>query len=230
MSRLFDTVFLDADNTLFDFDATSQKALTQSFAEFGVSVTDDNIALYRRINKECWDQYNQGLIENSQINPLRWQRWVEQMQLSDNLDAQALAAFYQQSLTLQCEKEPGADELMAYLFRHYKVHIITNGFPEVQAHRWHKAGWQEQLTGITVSSVVGVKKPDAAIYNIAMQSVGVTQPERCLMIGDDIQADVAGSQAVGMQACWYARKGAQNQTDIQPDFQVSHLSEIIDFL
>ncbi|MDX1475829.1 MAG: HAD family hydrolase, partial [Reinekea sp.] len=120
----------------------------------------------------------------------------------------------------------GADDLMQYLAAKLPVHVITNGFPSSQQHRWRKAGWDGLLHGITVSAAVGVQKPEADIFHIAMAAVGVTDPGRCLMIGDTLEADVRGPQNVGMKGCWYQRKGAENNTDIQPDYVVTQLSDI----
>ena len=137
-----------------------------------------------------------------------------------------MAEYYADSLARQCEKEEGADELMQYLLAKMPVHIITNGFPSSQQHRWRLAGWEPLLQGITVSAVVGVQKPDAEIFHLAMNDVGLTDASRCLMIGDNIIADVKGPQDVGMKGCWYQRHGATNNTDIHPDYTVTHLREI----
>ena len=223
----FDAIFIDADNTLFDFDRTQRKAIADSLARFSLPAHGEAIAHYNRINRDCWNQHNEGLIHNSEINHLRWSRWTEHMGLIEQVCPVQLADHYEASLAQQCEKETGADELMEYLLGKYPVHIITNGFPAVQAHRWRLAGWEERLQGITVSSVVGVKKPEPEIYHIAMRHVGVNDASRCLMIGDDIKSDVQGPQQVGMKGCWYQRNDAVNETDIEPDFSVRHLVDVL---
>lgn len=226
----FDAIFIDADNTLFDFDRTQHNAINDSLIHFRLPTDTSAIACYNRINRHCWDQHDAGHVPVQHINSMRWNRWAEEMGVASKIDADELADHYEMNLAQQCEKEEGAEELFDYLVSKYPVHIITNGFPAVQEHRWHKAGWADRLQGITISSVVGVKKPQPEIYSIAMAAVGVTDVSRCLMIGDDIKSDVQGPQAVGMKGCWYRRKGALNQTDIQPDFVVSHLTEIIDIV
>jgi len=225
----FDVIFIDADNTLFDFDQTQQNAITDSLSQFSLPSHAEAIAHYNRINRDCWRLHNEGVIQNRDINHLRWRRWIDCMGLNDLVSSTQLADHYEASLALQCEKEDGADKLMAYLFDHYPVHIITNGFPAVQAHRWRLAGWQDRLQGMTISSVVGVKKPDPEIYQLAMKSVGIIDADRCLMIGDDLNSDVQGAQNVGMKGCWYQRKQAVNETGIKPDYIVRHLAEILNF-
>jgi YjjG family noncanonical pyrimidine nucleotidase len=226
---LFDAVFMDADNTLFDFDQTQNKALLQCLNYFSLPLTEDAIANYLRINHHCWGQLDRGEVKAEDINQLRWQRWLDEMGYAQTHNSAQVAAYYLASLSEQCEKEEGAEALVQRLAKKVPIHIITNGLPEAQQHRWRKAGWEGLLHGITVSAVEGVQKPDAKIFEIAMERVGVTDPSRCLMIGDNIEADVYGPQQMGMKGCWYRRNGAQNNTDIQPDFEVTHLDHIADF-
>ena len=223
---MFDAVFIDADNTLFDFDRTQAKAINHSLSHFSLPADSAVLAEYDRINKQVWALYNQGDIRNDDINLLRWQQWLQWLGKTETVNASELAEHYPDSLAQQCELEEGADALMIYLLDKLPVHIITNGFPSTQQHRWRKAGWETKLQGITVSSVVGVQKPDAEIFHLAMKAVGVSDASRCLMIGDTLVADVQGPQQMGMKACWYQRKGAQNNTDIKPDFTVQHLEQI----
>jgi len=227
---MFDAVFIDADNTLFDFDRTQAKAMSHSLSHFSLPSDDSVIERYEQINKQCWEDYHQGKIRNEQINIRRWQQWLQWLGLDKKVSAEDLATHYAQSLAQQCEKEDGAEVLMTYLTAKLPVHVITNGFPSTQQHRWHKAGWESKLHGITVSSVVGVQKPYAEIYHLAMKAGGVRDANRCLMIGDTLEADVRGPQSVGMKGCWYQRKDAINNTSIKPDYTVQHLEEIIELI
>jgi len=223
---MFDAVFIDADNTLFDFDRTEEKALLDTAHKFSVDFNEQNLSEYKAINKTCWELHDNGKLANADLNLRRWSLWLERIHPTAGISAIELANYYADSLSRQCEKEEGAEKLMQYLIAKAPVHIITNGFPSSQLHRWRLAGWESLLQGITVSAVVGVQKPDAEIFHIAMKEVGISDASRCLMIGDNITADVQGPQAVGMKGCWYQRNGAENKTNIQPDFTVTHLNEI----
>jgi putative hydrolase of the HAD superfamily len=48
------------------------------------------------------------------------------------------------------------------------------------------------------SDVVGVAKPDPAIFHIALEATGVA-PERALHVGDTVGADVDGARAAGVR-------------------------------
>lgn len=224
---MFAAVFIDADNTLFDFDRTQSKALSESLEAFNLPSAAADVAEFDRINLQQWDLYHQGKIPSHEINQRRWSAWLDVMGRADT-DVSALSHHYAEALAQQCEKEEGAEELIQFLTARLPVHVITNGFPSSQAHRWRKAGWEERLHGITVSAEVGVQKPEARIFELAMAAVGVEHPEQCLMIGDNLIADVEGPQAIGMKGCWYQRKGAPKNADVEPNYTVTHLDQIQD--
>ena len=49
------------------------------------------------------------------------------------------------------------------------------------------------------SAVVGVAKPDPAIFGIALAALGVPASERVLYVGDSLRYDVTGARAAGLQ-------------------------------
>jgi len=54
--------------------------------------------------------------------------------------------------------------------------------------------------GVVVdSAVVGVAKPDPAIFGIALAALGVPASERVLYVGDSLRYDVTGARAAGLQ-------------------------------
>jgi putative hydrolase of the HAD superfamily len=49
------------------------------------------------------------------------------------------------------------------------------------------------------SSAVGMRKPDPAIYRLALQELGGVVPERAVFL-DDHEGNIAGARAVGLHA------------------------------
>jgi epoxide hydrolase-like predicted phosphatase len=92
-------------------------------------------------------------------------------------------------------------ELVDYirsLHGRYKTGVISNALGDVRAaidHKWHIA---DAFDAITISAEVGVMKPDARIFHIALQSLGV-QPTEAVFV-DDFTHNVEGARAIGMQA------------------------------
>ncbi len=58
--RRYDIVLLDADNTLFDFDAAEAQALAAVLAEFGWPREEGTKRAYLEINRALWSAFDRG--------------------------------------------------------------------------------------------------------------------------------------------------------------------------
>lgn len=99
--------------------------------------------------------------------------------------------------------------------------LVSNSFEP----RWllerdlEEQGLGERLDATVFSSEVGARKPDPAIFERALEELGV-EPERAAFVGDDLRADIAGAAAVGLttvQALWF--RADESVEGIEPDFQ-----------
>ena len=82
-----------------------------------------------------------------------------------------------------------------------------------------RQGLVERVDAVVLSSEVGKRKPHPAIFERALEELGVRAPE-ALFVGDRLQADVAGASLVGMrtvQALWFRADDAP--VEVEPDFQ-----------
>jgi putative hydrolase of the HAD superfamily len=59
------------------------------------------------------------------------------------------------------------------------------------------AGGGVPVEVVVDSHLVGVEKPDPAIFGFALRAMGL-DPARCLYLGDSVRIDVAGARAAGM--------------------------------
>ena len=66
------------------------------------------------------------------------------------------------------------------------------------AGRYDRSSFAELFDGIVISGEVGLNKPDAAIYELGAQRVGLP-PEECVFV-DDLRENCEGAEAVGMTA------------------------------
>jgi len=87
--------------------------------------------------------------------------------------------------------------VLEYLHKKYILHIITNGFEEVQEIKIKSNELDKYFTTITTSEEAGSKKPDLKIFKFALRKAGAI-PEESLMVGDDLEVDIAGAKAAGM--------------------------------
>ena len=110
----------------------------------------------------------------------------------------------------------------------YKMHIITNGFKEVQKRKLIKSNLVHYFKTVTISEDVGVKKPDKLIFNHAIKSAKATI-ENSIMIGDNYNADILGANKMGMKAIYFNfhKTNEENRENV---IIIENLKEILKIL
>ena len=76
------------------------------------------------------------------------------------------------------------------------------------------------------SSEVPYRKPHPSIFQLALDRLNLKASE-VLFIGDNIPADIAGAQSVGMSAAWLNRTGQASSSDVKPDYEIRSANELL---
>jgi len=83
---------------------------------------------------------------------------------------------------------------------------------------------------IVISEEVGWRKPKEIIFETAVKKLEIL-PQDALFVGDNFQADVVGSKAVGMDVAWINRKNQpENGLHPKPDYIIKNLPELENFI
>ena len=197
-------VFFDLDHTLWDFEKNSALTFAKILADHKLQVDlDDFLEVYSPINLQMWALYRENKISKS---ALRYQRLKQTfdalgMQVSDEV-IDILAHDYITHLSSFTHLLPNTVQTLEYLFPKYKLHIITNGFQEVQERKLKGSSIHHYFQKIIDSEMAGVKKPDPYIFELALD-MAKARPQNSLMIGDNLEADILGAKAMGMQVLHY---------------------------
>ncbi len=191
-------VFFDLDHTLWDFERNSALTFRKILKENDVKVdVSDFLEVYVPSNLAFWKLYREDKITK---NELRYQRLksvfdtLEHTISDEKIDR--LADDYLLHLSSYNHLFPNTKVVLDYLKPKYKLHIITNGFHETQAKKLKNSGIYPYFEHIIDSEMAGVKKPDPAIFQLALNKAKVS-PDNSIMIGDSIEADILGARAVG---------------------------------
>jgi HAD superfamily hydrolase (TIGR01549 family) len=124
---------------------------------------------------------------------------------------------------------PQAHEVIGDLrTRGVKLGMITNGGAGWQRRKLVESKFGELFDVIFVEGEFGVGKPDPAIFEAALSALG-TAPEHTWMIGDRLDWDVAGAQAVGIKGVWFdfLHKGLPDDAPCTPDFIARTLDDVL---
>lgn len=124
---------------------------------------------------------------------------------------------------------PNALEVLIELRRlGNQLGLITNGAEVTQSSKITAANLTNYLDVVLISEVVGLRKPDPAIFQWAAAELGVSA-EDCLFVGDDPERDILGAAAAGMQTAWleYGRTWPVALSP-RPLIRLRSLGELID--
>ena len=203
-------VFFDLDHTLWDFDRNSKMAYSQIFEEEQLELDlEEFIAVYEPLNLKFWKRFRESEITKEQ---LRYQR------LKDTFDAcnykveddhiNRYADLYLDYLPNHNHLFPNCLELLDTLKHNFELHIITNGFDEVQARKMENSGLLPYFKYVLTAETAGIKKPDPAIFERAMKDTGA-RTDNSVMIGDSYEADILGARNAGLRTIWFTNDSTQ---------------------
>lgn len=114
---------------------------------------------------------------------------------------------------------------LEYLGRTCRLGLLTNGAPDLQREKIAGAGIARYFDAILVSGDIGIGKPDRRIYEAILARLGAAAHE-AVMVGNSLETDVQGAQAVGMKAIWVNRDARRRCNGIIPDSEVATLTEL----
>ena len=120
----------------------------------------------------------------------------------------------------------GAIELLESLQTKYELHIITNGFPEVQYVKLSTSGLDSFFGEVVISSHTAYRKPDKRIFDHAL---GLTngKANTSVMVGDSLESDILGAKNVPMDQVFFNPKMISH--DVEVTYEIKALSEMITF-
>ncbi|MCW2117771.1 YjjG family noncanonical pyrimidine nucleotidase [Flavobacterium sp. 7A] len=221
-------IFFDLDHTLWDFDKNSTLAFATIFAERHPSIQIDTfIKEYVPINQSCWKlfQYDKITHQELRYNRLKFSFDALKYSITDQ-EIDFISDQYIDILPDSNHLFDGAIEILEYLQSKYTLHIITNGFAEVQCRKMTNSQLTPFFATITNSEMAGVKKPNPIIFEYALNLANATK-ENSIMIGDSLDADIQGALDVGLDAIYFGESNPEIHTSIK---QVNHLLDLKKYL
>ena len=204
-------IFFDLDHTLWDFERNSAVAFERIFSKHKIMLeVPVFLECYVPINNTYWTKYQRDEITKEKLRCGRLEDAFCELKFNISPEKiEELADDYIAHLPHSNHLFPGVLTSLEYLHKKYSLHIITNGFREVQHVKMANAKIDHFFKSITTSEEVGVKKPNPKIFAHALEKANVSK-ENSLMIGDNLEADIRGAIDFGMQALHFSPEPAPN--------------------
>ena len=227
MTRKYSHIFFDLDRTLWDFDRNSTETLTELISRHDLSGIINNtsqfISIYHQINVKLWDLYRRGQMTKAVLRTQRFRMSFEEFGIKDEELAKKIGNEYLHISPSKTNLIPHSIEILEYLKSRSHLHIITNGFTDVQKNKLRNCKLEGYFDSMTSSESVGHNKPRPEIFQQALSSVQARKKES-IMIGDDLEVDIAGARNFGIDQVFLNREGIEHSDAVT--YEINSLLEL----
>ena len=232
MKKSYKHIFFDLDHTLWDFERSAEETKREMFVTFkleqrGIKSYEAFREVYVEINRTLWEMYRDDTIEKDELNFRRFYDTLFMLGVDDRKLGSNMAWQFIEGISSKTYLFPHTIEILEYLFPKYKLHVITNGFEEVQFRKLEGSGMGRYFTSVITSEEAEAKKPDPQIFKYALEKSGAKASDS-LMIGDDLTVDMAGARQVGIDQLYVNHENKKHNEPVT--MEVFSLDEIIGLL
>lgn len=227
-------LFFDLDHTLWDFEKNSAECLADIYEIFNFkNLNISSLEMFQQefsiVNRHHWSLLEQNLITHEDLRRRRFQETLENLGVKDLKKSFGLEIneYFLELLPKKAHLIEGAVEVLEYLLPKYELHIISNGWQDIQVNKMKSSEIHHYFGEIITNELAGTRKPDRRIFDYA---VDVTKADlsESLMIGDNYEADILGAINAKMDTVFY------NPDDIptsqKPTFDIKKLIELKEIL
>lgn len=223
----YDILLLDADGTLFDFEAAELYAFKEMLNEHQIEYSQSLFDTYETINEKIWQELEKGLISQEDLKVMRFSRFIEAADL--NGQDTDFAKSFMSHLADASILFDDAFDVVKSLFKHKTLFIITNGLKEVQQKRIRQSHLAPFVKEVVISDEIGITKPDPRIITQTLKKHHITDKANVAIVGDSLTSDIQGGINASITTIWYNPSKKSNHTAIKPDYEITDLNELINF-
>ena len=225
----YDTVLLDADMTLFDFERSEEEALKEVLTARGYPTDPETVALYLRINAALWDANARGEVDQDFLTVERFAAFMR-VKGGDH-DPRQFNRDYLDSLGRHGHLLPGAEDFCRTLSAAgCELAIVTNGLPAAQWGRFNASPLKGVVPHMFVSMELGCQKPQKEYFDKVCAALGLTDRRRAVVMGDSLSTDIRGGINAGIDTLWFNPKNLPPDSYLRPDWTAGNYEEALEIL
>ena len=222
-------LFFDLDHTLWDFESNAKSTLSELYKSLELEkrgVTNFGLFYknYLEHNEKLWERYRNGFLKQEDLRIKRMRHSLLDFKIADEQLAQAMSVKFLELLPTRTILFPYTKEMLQYLTdRGYALHLITNGFEEVQYNKLKYSGIDGFFKEVITSESSGWLKPNKEIFEYAFHKANAL-PAESIMIGDTLDVDIKGAMNAGIDQVFVNHHGIA--TDMHPTYTIGSLKEL----
>ena len=212
-------VFLDLDNTLWDFDANANEALKELYRRHELHLhsdfhVDQFVSLYQDVNAAYWKRYELGEVSKEVLRTARFTDTFDLMGVPAALQPKDVWQEYLDICPIMTQMMPKALEALDVLKTRFKIALLTNGFEATQQTKIRCSGIAPYIDFMVTSESLGIAKPNKLFFDHALSQAECEAPQ-AVYLGDTWDTDVTGGLQAGIRTYWY-RRGQAHREETHP--------------
>ena len=222
-------LFFDLDHTLWDFEANAKATLQElhhslQLEERGVYDFELFYTNYLAINEKLWERYRNGHIKQEDLRIKRMRQSLLEFKIADETLALAMSTQFLELLPTRTILFPFTKEILTYLAgKGYEMHLITNGFEDIQHKKLKYSGIDGFFKEVITSERSGSLKPHREIFEFAFNKTKAL-PEQSIMLGDTLEVDIQGAINFGIDQVFVNHHAIT--TEMKPTYTINSLKEL----
>lgn len=224
-------IFFDLDRTLWDFEQNMRITLMDIFDRHELKSAfpdyDCFINTFVAHNERLWGWYQNGKMKKEILRYKRFELTLREYGIKNKNLAAVIGQEYIDESPKKTALIPHSIEVLNYLHGKYKLHIITNGFNEVQFTKLKLCGLEKYFDKVVTSEISGFHKPRPEAFSFPLSTANAKKNES-IMIGDDLVTDILGAKQFGIDQIYFNPMGIEHNEEIT--YEVRSLLQISEIL
>ncbi len=235
MVKTYKKILFDLDNTLIDDDENRKYAIKKILIERNEELNEKKIEDFIKLDNQFWKDRAEGRIKdpyrfNSKEEKTEWIRAQRFIKFFNNIsfeEGSNINNEYIKYLSENIVPIKNAKSIIRYLYdKNYEIHIITNGPTNAVKNKLGKIDVLKYITCIFTAEEAGNMKPRHEFF----EKIGDNKRENMLIVGDELEKDVAGGNKNGIDSCWLNMKKEKNNTEYKPTIEIADLIQLKNYL
>lgn len=226
--RKYKHILFDLDHTLWDFEKNSTEALLEVyehylFKKYNKFTAVEFVLKFKEINAALWDQYNLNKIEKEYLRNERFKLTLVDLGIKESEIPPDIGEMYILRCPVKPHVIPHTFEVLDYLKPKYNLHIITNGFEDIQDIKLSYSNLKGYFDFIFTSERAGHKKPSREMFEKAIELLDA-KTEECIMIGDNPVTDIQGAINASLDVIYFNPENVPH--DLPVTYEIKSLLEL----
>lgn len=225
----YKVILLDFDDTLVDFHDAEIQAYGHLMKTYKVPHHLHDYQHFKTVNQNHWEAFQRGEITKDEVLSHRFVETFNSYGITVN--GHEADIVFRDGLALAPIKWlEGMEQILHTLHERYRLAIVTNGVTETQERRIAQTDLLSIMDHIFISDKVGVQKPHAGFFEHVFSMFPQYDKTDFLIVGDSLTSDIQGGLNAGIDTCWLNHRHLDNQTNIKPNYTITHTQQLAEIL